>query len=148
METHVVPQFTFVNAIAAVAVACIFIMLLSLVKEPNRQKLSAIIVAGAGAAYLSSGLGGWELVFCAVITFLAYRGLSAYPFIGVAWLLHTCWDVAHHLYADPIVPFSASSSAGCAVCDSIIALWYFFGAPDILSIFRKKIPGLNTASNG
>jgi len=121
MPAHVVPDFTVLNAVAAASIALVYIVLSSLVKEPARQKLSAIILAGAGATYLSSGLGGWEFAFCTLMTYIAYRGLTHYAFIGIGWLLHTGWDLVHHLYAEPIVPFSPSSSAGCAVCDSILA---------------------------
>lgn len=136
MEPHVVPEFTATNAVGAALIAILYILLSSLVKEPARQKLSAIIVAGAGAAYLSGGLGAWEFLYCAAATFVAYKGLDRYYFIGIAWLMHASWDIVHHLYAHPIVPFSPSSSAGCAVCDSIIALWFFFQSPTVFNWFR------------
>lgn len=138
MHTHTVPEFTGLNAVAAVGIALAYILLFSCVKEPARQKWNAVIVAGAGAAYLSGGLGAWEFMFCALITVLAYLGLKKYTFIGIAWLLHTGWDVLHHLYGNPIVPFSASSSAGCAVCDAVLALWFFRGAPSPFDYFRRK----------
>ena len=78
------------------------------------------------------GLGAWEFAFTAATTYVAYRGLRSYTFIGVAWLLHTGWDVIHHLYGSPIVPFVAKSSLGCAICDPVIALWCFLGAPSLL----------------
>jgi hypothetical protein len=140
MNTHEIPEFTLINAFAAIGIALVYITLSSLVKEPDRQKLNAIIVAGAGAAYLSSGLGAWEFAFCTLVTFVAYRGLTNYSFIGVAWLLHTAWDIVHHLYADPIVPFSPASSAGCAICDAVLALWFFGGAPSIFAPFQKVAP--------
>jgi hypothetical protein len=87
------------------------------------------MLAGAGAAYLGGGLGAWEFGFCALMTFIAYRGLQDYRFVGAGWVLHTMWDVMHHLYGNPIVPFLAMSSAGCAICDLGLAVWYFAGAP-------------------
>lgn len=66
MPAHIVPEFTSVQALGATAIACVYIVLSSLVREPERQKVSAIIVAGACAAYLSGGLGVWEFVFCTV----------------------------------------------------------------------------------
>lgn len=138
MNTHIIPAFTIVTAIGAIAIAIIYIMLSSLVQEPDRQKLSAIIVAGAGAAYLSSGLGPWEFVFCTVMALLAFKGLSNYYFIGIGWLLHTAWDIVHHLYADPIVPFSPSSSARCAVCDTVLALWFFYKAPSVFDLLGNR----------
>ncbi len=138
MYTQTIPDFTFSNGVTAVGIAIAYIALSSLIKEPNRQKLSAVVVAGAGAAYLSGGLGQWEFVFCTVMTFMAYKGLTHYSFIGIAWLMHTSWDLAHHFYANPIVPFSPSSSAGCAIADAILALWFFFKAPSIFHVFRKS----------
>jgi hypothetical protein len=60
------------------------------------------MIAGAGAAYLSGGFGVWEFVFCAVITYCAYRGLHSYRYIGIGWLLHSGWDVLHQFYSNPI----------------------------------------------
>lgn len=105
--------------------------------EPARRNFSAILVAGAGAAYLNGGLGVWEFAFCAVLTFIAYQGLKDYRFIAAGWLLHTCWDVVHHLYGNPIVPFVPSSSAGCAICDAGLAVWYWMGAPSIFGPSRR-----------
>jgi hypothetical protein len=140
METHAGPALTAMHALAAVVIAILYIVLSSLVKEPERQKLSAIILAGAGAAYLNGGLGGWEFPFCAVMTFMAYKGLTSYSWIGAGWLFHTVWDIVHHTYANPIVSLSPSSSAGCAVCDTILAIWFFLQAPSVVDWFRKKTP--------
>ena len=86
-------------------------------------------MAGAGAAYLGAGLGVWEIGFCTAMTYVAYRGLEDYRFVGAAWLLHTGWDVVHHLFGSPILPFLPMSSFGCAICDVGLAAWYFAGAP-------------------
>nr|WP_308299047.1 DUF6010 family protein [Streptomyces sp. GESEQ-35] len=73
----------------------------------DRRRLNAVMVGGTGAAYLSGGgLGGWEFAFTAVATYVAYRGLDSWTFIGIGRLLHTVWDVV-----------------GCAICDPVIALW-------------------------
>jgi hypothetical protein len=112
--------------------ALVFILLMSALKEPTRQKFNAILVAGAGAAYLNGGLGLWELVYVAVATVVAYQGLRSYRFIALAWWMHAGWDAVHHLYATPIWPWSPTSSAGCAVLDSLIAVWFFLGAPGSL----------------
>ena len=121
-------HLTTAQLISPIFVAFIWVSAFSLLKEPARQKLSAIMIAGAGAAYLNGGLGIWEFAASAVFTFLAYKGLAEYRFIGVGWLLHTGWDLVHHLYGNPIVPFVPSSSAGCAIRDTVLAFWYFFGA--------------------
>jgi hypothetical protein len=106
-----------------------FIGAMSFVREPARQNFNAILVAGAGAAYLNGGLGLWEFPYIVVATLVAYRGLSSYRFIAIAWLMHTAWDIVHHMYATPIWPWQPTSSAGCAVFDSAIAIWFWFGAP-------------------
>jgi hypothetical protein len=125
-----------------IVIALAFIAACSLFHEPNRRSFSALMIAGAGAAYLGGGLGGWEIVFCVLLTFMAYRGLSDYRYIGTAWVLHTCWDVLHDLYANPIIPFVQTSSTGCAICDLVLAAWYFLGAPSIyrLAPARAKAP--------
>ena len=63
--------------------------------------------------------------------------LRSYRFIGVGWLLHTGWDVLHHLCATDTVPFAGGSSFGCAICDPVIALWCFAGAPSVYALFRR-----------
>jgi len=75
-----------------VAVALVFITIMSLVKEPNRQKINAIIIAGAGSVYWSDGLGVWEFVYGSLMLFVAFKGLKHSYFIGIGWLLHTIWD--------------------------------------------------------
>ncbi len=45
------------------------VLLMSLVREPHRRRLNAVMVAGAGAACLSGGgLGGREFAFTALAT--------------------------------------------------------------------------------
>src|SRR5262245_5494038 len=138
METHVVPEFGPVDAIPALVIAGVFVLLMSLLREPTRQRFNAIFVAGAGAAYLSGGLGGWEFAYTALATWVAYRGLDSYRFIALAWILHTGWDVMHHLYGRPIVSFQPTSSAGCAITDAVIALWFFAGAPSVYDVLRRR----------
>jgi hypothetical protein len=121
-----------------VIVAGVYIVCCSFLREPARRHFNAIMAAGAGAAYLSGGFGGWEFAFTSVMTVVAYRGVTSYPAIGVAWLLHTGWDVLHHLYGNPIVPFVANSSLGCAICDPVIAAWLLAGAPSMLRDVRRN----------
>ncbi|MCI9845530.1 hypothetical protein FLV_12170 [Flavobacterium pectinovorum] len=45
--------------------------------------MGAIIVAGGGAAYLSSGLGEWEFAFCTLVSVVAYKGLTRNYMIGI-----------------------------------------------------------------
>jgi hypothetical protein len=120
-----------IGFVSPIVVGMLAVGAISLLREPARQKFSAVFVAGAGAAYLAGGFGLWELPFCAVVTALAYRGLSDYRAIGVAWVRHSCWDLAHHFWGNPILPFLPDSSFGCLVCDPVLAIWYFLGAPDL-----------------
>jgi|SRR5579859_2965963 len=140
MTNHTLGSFGAVDAAAATAVAIAFILLVSLLREPSRQRFMAIFVAGAGAAYLSGGLGAWEFAFTAVATYVAYRGLDSYRFVGIAWLMHSAWDVVHHVWGRPIIDFVPMSSAQCAFTDAVIALWFFAGAPRIYDAFTKPRP--------
>lgn len=132
MPTHPIPELHLSDAGLGVVGAFALMLVMSLLPEPIRRRFNAVFVAGAGAAYLSGGLGPWEFLFTSVMTVLAYRGLDAYRFIGLAWLFHVGWDVLHHLYGDPIVWCVPTSSAQCAVCDTILAAWFFAGAPSLL----------------
>ncbi|WP_218920780.1 DUF6010 family protein [Lentzea guizhouensis] len=118
---------------APIIIGICIVLLLSLIPDAHRRKFSAVFVAGAGAAYLSGGaMGGWEFAFTAVATYCAFRGLESWTYIGIAWLLHTAWDVVHHLKGAPIIPFAHDSSLGCAICDPVIAIWCFAGGPSLL----------------
>ena len=139
-------QIHLVDVVAPVVVAMLFIVATSAFKEPQRRHFNAIMIAGAGAAYLNGGLGIWEFAFTAVVTYCAYRGLNSYGCIGLGWLLHTGWDVMHHWYGNPIVPFVPTSSLGCAICDPIIAAWCFAGAPSVYGLVTKR--KLTTSGSG
>jgi hypothetical protein len=138
MQPHTSPDFHATDVVGAIVIGVLFIFASSLLKEPNRKQFMAIMIAGAGAAYLNGGLGVWEFVFTTVVTYCAYQGLRSYRFIGVGWLFHTAWDVVHHLYGNPIVPFAPTSSFGCAMCDLVIAAWCFAGAPSVYELMRGK----------
>jgi hypothetical protein len=106
----------------------LFILIMSFVQQPARQRFNAILVAGAGGVYLSGGLGPWELIYPAFAVVVAYLGLRSYRYIGLAWLMHAGWDIVHHLHGNPIWPFMASSSFGCMIFDAVIAVWFLAGA--------------------
>jgi len=108
------------------------------VADSTRHKISAIAVAGAAAAYLGGGLGAWEIVYMLLASFVAYRSLDSYRFVALAWAMHVVWDIVHHIYGNPIWPFRPASSAGCAITDSILVIWYLMGAPPLL---RRGAPG-------
>src|SRR5258708_16695863 len=84
------------------------------------------------------GFGLWEMAFTVVMMVPSYKGLGSYTFIGIGWLLHTAWDILHHLYGNPLLPFDPTSSLGCAICDPVIAAWCFAGAPSLWEILRGK----------
>ena len=138
-----VPALTIPSSIAPVLVAGVFITATSLLKEPSRRRFSALMIAGAGATYFGGGFGFWEVGFCALLTWIAFRALEDYRFTGLGWMLHVMWDILHHLYGRPILPFVPLSSAGCAICDTVIAIWYFLGAP---SIYARSRLGSRTAA--
>ncbi len=101
-----------------------FIFIMRKIPEPMRHKFNLVLVAGAGAAYLNGGLGFWEYPYVLFASVLAYKGWGSYKYIGIAWLCHTAWDLVHHFFADPIWPWLATSSIGCAVFDAVIGLWF------------------------
>jgi uncharacterized protein DUF6010 len=114
--------------------ALLFVLMMSFVREPARRTVNAIIVAGASGVYLSGGgFGVWEVLFPILAVPVAYLGLRAYRFIAIAWLMHSCWDIVHHLWGNPIWPFMPTSSFGCMIFDALIAVWFFAGAASILT---------------
>ena len=121
--------------------ALVFIMLMSLVREPHRRTYNAILVAGASGVYMSAGaFGVLEIVYAAIAGgILAHLGLRSYRFIGIAWMMHTAWDLAHHEYGAPIWPFMPTSSLGCAIFDAIIAAWFLIGAPSWVRLIDRPV---------
>jgi Family of unknown function (DUF6010) len=109
--------------------ALFFVLIMFRVPEPARRDFNAILVAGTCGAYLSGGFGIWELVYPLLATPVVYAGLRSYRFIGVAWLMHAAWDLAHHFWGNPLWPFMPTSSWGCMIFDAIIAIWFLAGAP-------------------
>lgn len=142
MKEHIpkeLPMIGTMDIIGPIIGALIFIILMSRLTEPNRQQFNAILVAGAGAAYFNAGLGSWEYAYTVVATIVAYLGLYNYRFIALAWIMHTCWDMVHHLFATPIWPWMPLSSLGCAIFDAVIAVWFFYGARTIdTGVFKLK----------
>ena len=131
-------EFSTMTAVGAVVISVIYISIFSLVKEPQRQKINALIIAGAGAVYWSGGLGFYEFPLGVIMIFLAYKGLQNYKYLAMGWMVHTFYDLLHHFYGNPIVPMESSSSAGCAICDPILAIWLFYGAPNVFELFDLK----------
>ena len=97
MQVHAAFALHIMDVAGPILIGLAYIFACSFFKEPSRRNFNAIMIASAGAAYLNGGLGIWEFTFTALVTFSAYKGLHSYSFIGVGWLLHTGWDVLHHL---------------------------------------------------
>jgi Family of unknown function (DUF6010) len=139
MHTQIIPDFTFANFTLASLLVPIFITLMSLLKEPLRQKINAGLIAVAGGAYINAGLMPFDQLFNVLLVFIAYKGLQNYKFIALGWILHTCWDIVHHFYGNPIDPTMPDSTNVCAFFDPQIAMWFYFGAPSIFDLLRKKL---------
>jgi hypothetical protein len=118
--------------------ALLFVLMISRVPEPARRNFNAILVAGTCGAYLGGGFGIWEFAYPLLATPAAYAGLRSYRFIGIAWLMHAGWDLAHHVWGNPIWPFMPSW--GCMIFDAVIAIWFLTGAPALLQhIWRSRV---------
>src|SRR5262245_27178557 len=113
--------------------AALFVLVMSRVQEPARRTFNAVLVAGASGVYLSGGFGFWELAYPIVVTPVVYRALQSHRYIGLAWLMHAAWDLPHHFWGNPVWPFMPASSLGCAVFDSLIAIWFLAGAPTLVA---------------
>ena len=130
---HTPPPLAVMDYVGPAVAAAMFVLIMSLVREPARRSFNAILVAGASAAYLSGGLGPWEVLYPAIASPVVYLGLRSDRFIGIAWLMHSAWDLVHHLWANPIWPFMPTSSFGCIIFDALIAVWFFAGAPSLIA---------------
>jgi hypothetical protein len=127
------------SVLAPIGIGVVLVVCLSLIPSRHRRSFGAVFLAGAGAAYLSSGgLGFWDVLFTVVMTGVAFLGLRSNRWLGVGWLLHTAWDAVHAVKGSPILPMAPHSSAGCAVCDPVIALWYFADAPSVPELIRGR----------
>jgi len=145
---HSSPPLQIMDYLGPVFGAALFVLVMSRVKEPARQRLNAIIVAGAGGVYLSGGFGAWELLYPVLVTPVAYLGLRSYRCIALAWLTHSAWDVVHHLWGNPIWPFMPTSSFGCMIFDALIALWFLAGAPTILVPATSRVEEFGGSPGG
>ena len=118
--------------------AALFVLAMSFVNEPTRRTFNAIFIAGASGVYLSGGFGIWELLYPAIALPFVFSGLRSYRFIGIAWLMHASWDIVHHFWGNPIWPFMPSSSFGCAIFDTLIAVWFLWDAPRFVRLERAN----------
>lgn len=131
---HTPPPLFVMDYVGPAIGAALFVLAMSLVRDPVRRPVNTIVVAGACGVYLSGGFGVWELLYPAIAMPVVYRGLQSYRFIGLAWLLHAIWDLAHHLWGNPIWPFMPTSSFGCMLFDTLIAVWFLAGAPSLAAV--------------
>ena len=131
------PPLSVMDYVGPALGAALFVLLMSLMREPARRTFNAVLVAGASGVYLSGGFGLWELLYPLVATPIVYRGLQSHRYIGLAWLLHAVWDLPHHLWGNPIWPFMPTSALGCAIFDTLIAVWFLAGAPSTVPLGRS-----------
>ena len=132
------PELFTHNYIIPIFVAFGIILLFSLVKEPYRQTINALIIASAGAIYVHNGLGPIEFILMPTLIFCAYKGLTNYKFVALGWFIHTAWDLLHHFTRNPVLPYMPSSAMECAITDPIIAIWFYYGAPSVFTLFKEK----------
>lgn len=55
--------------------AIVFVMVMSLVAEPTRRTVNAVILGGASGVYLSGGFGPWEVIYPVIGLPIAWSGL-------------------------------------------------------------------------
>ena len=60
---HTPPPLVLMDSVGPALGAVVFVLIMSLVREPTRRTLNALVVAGACGAYLNGGFGLWELPF-------------------------------------------------------------------------------------
>ena len=133
---HTPPPLFVMDCVGPAAGAILFVLIMSRVAEPARRSFNAVFAAGATGVYLSGGFGPWELLYPVIALPIVYQGLRSHRAIGVAWMLHSCWDLAHHLWGNPIWPFMPTSAFGCLIFDAVIAVWFLSGAPSLRSAWR------------
>jgi len=136
------PQLQLADYLGPIFGALIFIAIMACIAEPKRRTINALLVVGASGVYMSGGgFGSWELLYAMVAgPVLGYFALFSYYAIGIGWLMHASWDVLHHLYGHAIWPFMATSSFGCMLFDTFIAVWFLAGAPPHAARVQERQP--------
>ena len=130
-------EFALMAVIGPVLNAIAFVLAMSLVREPARQRFNAILVAGAGAAYLNGGLGlgvsvhrrgdGGRLPRAFVLS-LDRRRVAAAHRLG-----HRSPSLRQSDLA-----LDASLVGRAAQCSTVsIAVWFLLGAPSVYAIRRR-----------
>ena len=125
------------NLVSALGQVGIGIVLSSLAEGSKRRQLNAIVLASVASVYADAGFGFWEFPFIFVIGYCAYRGLRAtddragYTMIGLGWLLHGLWDLAHHVNGWPMITWWPAASIECVIIDAILTVYFWTGAKSI-----------------
>lgn len=117
----------------------IFVFLISIIREPYRQRLMAIMLALAGGVYMNNAYQLMPGIFALVMACFSFLGLNNYKFIGIGWLLHSAYDWVHYSNGFPMINDVPGSAFGCAIFDIGIAIYFFFNAPNLFSIFKSKL---------
>ena len=107
--------------------ALVFVAVMSLVAEPTRRTLNDAHPGGRERCVLE-----WRLRPVGIdLPRHRHRDLVSRTTVvsvcRVGWLVHAGWDLAHHLWGNPIWPFMPSSAFGCMIFDSVIAVWFLAG---------------------
>ena|SRR5437016_6305513 len=93
------------NVVIPILVGFVYVSLCSLFREPSRISFNAIMIAGAGAAYLSGGFGVWEFAFTAVVTFSLigdFAHIISSELDGFSTLLGTCSITCTEIRSSPL----------------------------------------------
>lgn len=124
--------------VANIALGGLFVLGVSLIREPLRRQSMVVLLVFAVGCYWQGGLGMLEYPFIILGLISAVAGMRWYPMIGVGWLVHTIVDMLHHQAGLPLLPSVPLSSLGCAVFDIVIAIWFFVGAPNVWDTFKRR----------
>jgi len=89
------PTLVVMDYIVPAIGAVVLVPVLSRIAEPARRTFNAIFVAGACGVSLGGGFSVWEIDRSAVSHAGCVYGTPVVPFIGLAWLMHAAWDLAH-----------------------------------------------------
>ncbi|MCC3406986.1 MAG: hypothetical protein JGK17_15605 [Microcoleus sp. PH2017_10_PVI_O_A] len=131
-------NITPIDIVSGFIIAAIWICGFSVISEPRRRQVNCILVGLAASTYGNHSFGLTEAAGTIILLTLGILGLGNYRWLGVAWLVHSGLDIAHHIANDPMFQYFPASSVGCAVTDPILALWFFAGAPDIFGIIKQQ----------
>jgi hypothetical protein len=127
-----------IDIVSGFMIAAIWIYGFSFVSEPRRRQVNCILVGLAAATYGNHSFALIEAAGTIIVLTLGILGLGDYRWLGVAWLVHSGLDIAHHIANDPMFRYFPASSFACAITDPILALWFFAGAPDISGINKQQ----------